>query len=167
MGDRERGIVAELEDGTYRYTEVSESYSALTAFEDEYAGAKFHYWIVNTYSCVRVTRDDEFVAKMLSELAAVWARITSYRNDPSLLLAEIGLPPVPVKRKVTYAFRETPPMVRLFGLNSETTQEEILAASRHVKRVIFASTMDWAWIDVTDFDKAQHDLEARGFVVLP
>ena len=102
-------------------SEASQEEAIVAATEEEGADAtvpevvgkrevrlRFHYWRVDKYSCQRITRDAEFVAKMLPEIAAVWARVESYRKDPGLMEAEIGLPAFQEKKKrvLSYAFRE-------------------------------------------------------------
>ena len=110
----ERGIVVEIfKDGgnTYVYSGVDWDREALEAFEHIHRQdtdfVKFHYWRVNVYSCVRITRDVDFVEKMVPEIRSVWARIEAYRKDEKLMEDEIGLPPLPEKKKrKEYVFRD-------------------------------------------------------------
>ena len=93
----ERGIVAEFLDpgpgqGKYAYSGVDWPALALEAFEasckvnvQSLGSVVFHYWTVETFSCVRVLRDDAFIKTMVADLGAFWSRILAYRADPALL----------------------------------------------------------------------------------
>lgn len=133
--DVERGIVVEYLDATsvtpenpypktshYGYSGVDWPMAALVAYEESIIAShsqslntpvRMHYWRVKTWSCVRVTKDPAFVETMLNGLQTIWSRIEMYRQDPSLLEAEVGLPPAGgaeqrsrPRKEETYAFRE-------------------------------------------------------------
>jgi putative phage-type endonuclease len=129
----QRGIVAEFTDycpqqpqkrtTQYEYSGIDYVDVELEAFEQvctsiaasKSQDVRFHYWRIAKYSCVRVVRDDAFVAKMLESVAAVWSKVCEYREDPAKLEAEIGLPSEKRKRSeavdvaadAVYAFRDT------------------------------------------------------------
>ena len=141
------GIIAEFIDRTSRVS--SYEYSGVDWFDVELNGfeqsardtaatmqrdLRFHYWRVDKYSCVRITRDDDFIKTMLDSVAKIWARVEAYREDSSLMQREIGLPPTPGERKTRpknpsfmiadiqeYAFQEVPSVSSEVDVNNLKT----------------------------------------------
>ena len=54
------------------------------------------FWKINTFSCIRIYRDEVFLKEKLDEIRVVWDKITMYKTDFDLYKSEIQ-----VKKKET------------------------------------------------------------------
>ena len=53
---------------------------------------KYHWWVLNQTSTVRVQHDPEFCTEMNERLGVVWDAVLDYRNDRDKYVSDVGVP---------------------------------------------------------------------------
>lgn len=96
---------------------------------------RFHFWRLETYSVVRVTRDADLVNDMLKQVKGVWDRVLRYRADPAafqeyLEETEKGKH---VKRRPSLAAATAAPTSKRNVEDTKTTRQTFTTPSMFVK----------------------------------
>ena len=90
-----KGVFVKHPDETVTYgplvlKDKDESLDEIEAFVEKHKGTgAIQYWVMNVYNLKRVTRDKEFITKVLEDLGEVWKKILYYRENRDAYKTEI------------------------------------------------------------------------------
>jgi putative phage-type endonuclease len=82
-----KGVVLELEDGTYEYADsaiwndAEKQLEWVKGVESRSTVIAHKFWKLHTYSVLRVYRDDDFLADTYNKLTNVWQNVVSFKGD--------------------------------------------------------------------------------------